>query len=118
MSKDKKLIESRIYLEDGDPASLRDRAMSLCATWSVSRSSECGAWEICDLFRFVYPATTEDPLGSPLETLYAIQLESKTRSVSLLFISIIFGARTSRRCSDRTMHTRIGMRSAAIAMHC
>lgn len=81
---DKKQVEAEHYLKRGSPQDIRDRAKDLCASFSISRSTESSRWEFCDWFTIPYPKQALNSSTQSLDVVYIIQSESKTRSVSEL----------------------------------
>ena len=88
---DKKLKESIAWLEEGTTIALRNRAQSLCQAFSISRFDETGDWEIVDAWPLIYPTNLPSMGPQPIQTVYIVQYEHKTRSVhaSLNFVTVV-----------------------------
>ena len=62
---------------------LRNRAQLLMQSFSVSRADKGAQWAICDSWLFTYPRGVPGLGPMDMVTLYFVQCESKTRSVSV-----------------------------------
>ena len=80
---EKKLKESVAWLKEGHSVAIRNRAQSLCQAFSISRFDETGEWEIADAWPLTYPTSLPSMGPQPIQTIYIVQGEHKTRSVSI-----------------------------------